>query len=78
MKEYKLGCGHLGNGITVWNRAKEVSGDYEKVAHIDADRQVTWYIKNPPGHVSKYVFEIAEGPNPSVSESQQEKKVFRR
>ena len=32
---YDLGYGHLGNGLTVWNRLEEVHGDYKTVAHID-------------------------------------------
>lgn len=33
MKE-KLGFGHLGNGITVWDSNRERNGDYLTVAHI--------------------------------------------
>ena len=32
-----------GNGIGVSNRDKQKNGDYEKVAHINADRKITYY-----------------------------------
>jgi hypothetical protein len=76
-KKFDLGSGHMGHGIVVWNRAKEVHGDYEKVAHIDDKRQIKWYIKNPPKEVKDYVEKIAKGKNPSVSTSQRDRKVFR-
>ena len=75
-KKFDLGSGHLGNGITVWNRAVEKHGDYEIIAHVDRDRTVTWRIKNPPKEVKDYVEAIATGKNPSVSVSQPDQKVF--
>ena len=30
-KAYDLGFGHLGNGLTIWNRLEEVDGDYRTV-----------------------------------------------
>jgi hypothetical protein len=75
-RRFDLGSGHLGDGITVWNRAKEVHGDYEKIAHIGADRDITWYIDNPPREVIDYVNDIVRGENPSISTTQTQK-VFR-
>jgi hypothetical protein len=43
MKQYQLGFGCKGNGITVWNSKHEVNGDYETVAHIRSDRSVKIY-----------------------------------
>ncbi len=37
--------GFLGNGLTVANRAKEVNGDYEHIAHISNGGNITWYVK---------------------------------
>ena len=74
---FKLGHGSLGNGITVWNSAKEVNGDYEKVAHIDCNRRIIYYIEPTPAKIIAYVEAIATGPNLSVSTSQPEQKVFR-
>ena len=76
-REFKLGHGTFGNGIIVWNSAKEVSGDYEKVAHINTSREITYYIKNLPVKIITHIEGIANGPNPSVSTSQPEQKVFR-
>ena len=47
-KAYDLGYGHLGNGITVWNRLEEEHGDYKTVAHIAPDRTVTIYERKCP------------------------------
>ena len=42
LSHYDIGYGFLGNGLTVWNRLEEEHGDYKTVAHIDADRSVTF------------------------------------
>jgi len=51
-EDVDLGFGHLGNGITVWDRNREADRDYMKVAHIDAPytkgRKITWYDKKLP------------------------------
>jgi len=75
-KKFDLGSGHMGNGISVWNRAKEVHGDYEKIAHIDQNRKIKYYIKNPPKEVIQYVEKIAKGKNPNISATQSQK-VFK-
>lgn len=75
-RKFDLGAGHLGNGIVVWNRAKEVHGDYEKIAHIDRDRKIKYYVKNSPKEVMDYVEKIAKGKNPSVSTTKKDQKVF--
>ena len=75
---FSLGAGSLGNGIIAWDRNRIVHGDYKQLAHIDTCREVTWYIKNPPDYLVKYVKDIVEGENPSVSASQPEQKVFKK
>ena len=75
-RKFDLGSGHLGHGISVYNKAKEVHGDYEKIAHIDDKRKVKWYIKNPTKEVKAYVDKIVKGKNPSISATQSQK-VFR-
>jgi hypothetical protein len=75
---FSLGAGSFGNGIIVWDRNRIVHGDYKQLAYIDTCREVTWYIKNPPDHLVKYVKNIVEGENPSVSVSQPEQKVFKK
>ena len=50
-KQYELGYGYLGNGLTVWNRLEEERGDYKIVAHIDPERSVTFYDADMPEDV---------------------------
>lgn len=57
--EYIIRYGHMGNGVTVWNAAKEVSGDYETVAHISPDREVTYYNSNLPDSVKEKITRAA-------------------
>lgn len=52
---FKLGFGCLGAGLTVWNEARMVSGDYPKVAHIKKDGSIQWYIKRIPQEVRDQV-----------------------
>ena len=74
--KYSIGYGTLGNGLTFWNRNREVSGDYDKIAHVDAHRVVTFYKKRLPQELRDYINNIAKTSNPSVSTSQPDIKVF--
>ena len=58
---YDIGLGHLGNGLTVWNRNVEKSGDYKNLAHIGEDGKITNYEKRQPKEVTEYINKIAEG-----------------
>ncbi len=40
MKE-DLGFGHMGNGITVWDRNQLESNDFKTVAHIGYEREIS-------------------------------------
>ena len=42
---YDIGSGYMGNGLTIWNRAKEVNGDYPIIAHISPDGKLS--IRDP-------------------------------
>ena len=75
-RKFELGHGSFGNGITVFNTAREVFEDYEKVAHIDRDRKILYSIPVVPVEVVAYVENIAKNTNPSMSVSQPEQKVF--
>ena len=75
-RKFDLASGHLGNGLSVYNKAKEVGGDYEKIAHIDSHRAITWTLKDPPPEVKDYVEKLAKGPNKQASTSQPDKMVF--
>ncbi len=56
---YDLGYGFLGNGITVWNRAEEIHGDYRTVAHIETDRSVNFYDDAMPEDVRQQINAVA-------------------
>jgi len=58
-KQYELGFGYMGNGLTVWNRLEEKNNDYVTVAHIDRDRSVTIYDKDMPEDVRARIEETA-------------------
>jgi hypothetical protein len=75
--KFDLNSGTMGNGVVVWNSAREIHGDYEKVAHIDQNREIKYCIENLPVEVIAYVEGIAKGPNFSVSASQPDMKVFK-
>ena len=67
---YDLGFGHLGNGITVWNRLETENGDFKTVAHIATDRTVTIYDEKMPEEVKVKIYDFTEKEDPNVSASQ--------
>ena len=67
---YDLGYGHMGNGLTVWNRLEEVHGDYKTVAHIDPDRTVTFYDAGLPEEIREEIQKIAATSEMTVSATQ--------
>lgn len=69
-KAYDLGYGHLGNGITVWNRLEEEHGDYKTVAHIAPDRSVTIYDEEMPQAVREEIQRIADTSEMTISVTQ--------
>lgn len=69
---YDLGFGHLGNGVTVWNRLAEEYGDYKTVAHISPERAVTYYDKAMPESVKQQIREFAERSTMTVSATQEQ------
>jgi len=75
-KQYDLNYGHLGNGLTVWNRLEEKDGDYVKVAHIGPDRSIAFYDKDMPGSLKAEIEQIARTSDARVSVTQPEKHVF--
>lgn len=73
--ERELGFGHLGNGISVWDRLHEEHGDYQKVAHIDSDRKITYY-KTLDNKYIRQIEQFAANADPRCSVTQN-CKVFR-
>ena len=69
-KAYDLGFGHLGNGLTVWNRLEEVDGGYRTVAHIAPDRTVQIYDEGMPQEVRDRIQQVADSSEMTVSATQ--------
>lgn len=67
---YDLGYGHMGNGVTVWNRLELRDGDYKTIAHISPDRTVTYYEDGLPENVRARIEEIAATSTMSISATQ--------
>lgn len=68
-KEYDIGFGHLGNGITVWNRTETAFGDYKNIAHIGADRTVKFYEDLPP-EIKAKIQHVADTSTMTISATQ--------
>ena len=66
----------LGNGLSVCDRLHEEHGDYAKVAHIGADRVITYYIKDLAPEYIERIEKEANYSDPAASESQAYMKVF--
>ena len=73
-----LQFGTLGNGITVWDRNTEVNGDYQKIAHISINRQITYYVDNLTFDEHSRVEDMANNSDPNVSMSQDTKVFLKR
>ena len=67
---YDLGYGHMGNGLTVWNRLEEEHGDYKTVAHIAPDRTVTFYDADMPEEIREKIQKVAAATEMSISATQ--------
>ena len=70
VKAYELGYGHLGNGLTVWNRLEEEHGDYKTVAHIAPDRTVQIFDEEMPQTVREEIQRIADTSEMTISATQ--------
>ena len=60
VKEYDIGYGFLGNGITVWNHAEEKDGDYVTIAHISNERDITFYDTDIPDNIKESIEDVAQ------------------
>ena len=58
--EFDIGMGYLGNGLTVWNRAVEVNGDYQNIAHISPEGEIIYYVPDLPQSVVERIEKAAE------------------
>jgi len=75
-KQYDLGYGHLGNGLTVWNRLEEKNGDYTTLAHISPDRTVNYIDKELPDSIREKIKHAALSSDMKFLSSEQECRVF--
>lgn len=66
---------HFGNGLVVCDRLHEKHGDYERVAFIDANRNVKIEARMSPADIA-IIEKHAKEADPNVSATQ-EGKVFR-
>lgn len=64
--------GHLGNGITVWDTTKQdnTNFDYLKIAHIDKNRNIEFYVNDLDKEELDYINIYANTANPRISSSQ--------
>ena len=69
-QQYEIGYGHMGNGLTVWNRLETENGDYKTVAHIDLDRKVTFYDAGLPDEIKAAILNVAQTSDMSISATQ--------
>ena len=69
-QDYDLGYGHLGNGITVWDKNREVGGDYLTIAHIAPDRTITFYEKDLPDYIKDEIERVAATAEMTISQTQ--------
>ena len=58
--QYDIGMGYLGNGLTVWNRAVEINGDYQNIAHISPEGEIIYYVPDLPQSVVERIEKAAE------------------
>lgn len=75
MLKRELGFAHFGNGLCVYDRLHEKGGDYERVAHIAADRSISYYVELSAKD-KKTIEDTATNSDPNVSTTQCQK-VFR-
>ena len=69
-KKYRLGYGHLGNGLTVWNSMEMEDGDYKIIAHIAPDRTVTFYADDLPEEIKREIQHTAATSDARISATQ--------
>lgn len=69
MKEDLMFC-HLGNGISVCDKNREVNNDYVNVAHISVDRVVSYRKRKLSPEAKEEIERYAREENPQISATQ--------
>jgi hypothetical protein len=72
-KASDLGFGHLGFGITVWDRSRQRNNDYETVALIGPDRKVKYRALPLSEEQTKSIEDFAKICDSNISATQTEK-----
>jgi len=57
-------------GLFIVNTAKEINGDYERIAFINRDREIKFYKNQLPKNVINYIND-KKNSNPTISASQE-------
>lgn len=70
LSAYDLGYGHLGNGLTIWNRLEMEHGDYKTIAHIAPNRTVKFYDSDLPDIIKEQIETIAATTEMTISATQ--------
>lgn len=55
-----IGYGTMGNGLTFWDRNREKSGDYKKVAHVGASGNLRFYDNKLSDEAKNWIKQAAE------------------
>jgi len=71
----ELGFGHMGNGLVVWDRLHQEHGDYQRIAHIRADRSVKYHVADLDQEYKNEIEEQAAMNDSQISVTQ-DQKVF--
>ena len=74
-KQYDIGYGLLGNGVTVWNRLEEVNNDYKIIAHISVEGEVE-YNEKLPNHIKKQIEDMAAKEKAEHKKRQLEQRAY--
>lgn len=72
----KLGFGHKGNGLVVWDSLHTEHGDYQKVAHIRSDRSVKYFVEDLDQQYIDEIEQVARENDSNISVTQ-EQKIFK-
>ena len=78
LAEYDLGFYSMGNGYVVGNKLEEDrgTGDYKKLALIEANRNIIFYEENLPSEIVGEIKFVAYTSDDRISETQSDSNVF--
>ena len=59
-ESYDIDMDHLGNGLTVWNRAVKEHGEYQTIAHVSNEGKIKYYVDGLPDDIVARIEQAAE------------------